>query len=79
MTKREITMFKALQSTGHGDVLIGYLEELCNNLCDIRLMPNAGLEDQKARLIAATLVQDKVIKVLKMKNPEKDVTLSDYE
>lgn len=79
MTEQEITMFKALQSTGHGDVLIGYLENLCDALCDIRLMPTADIEEQKSRLMAVKVIEDHVIKVLKMKNPEKEVKLSDYE
>lgn len=68
LTDAEAAMFKGLQDTGTGRELSRFLGRLCDELCDVRNMPDADAASIRARISLAALVKSEVIDRIELSN-----------
>ena len=78
-TEKDIKVFEQLQNSRVGQGLMDYLERLNNWLCDIRNMEGVDENKRLARLEFSKLLNDYLIRKIKVGNPKKEVELNEYE
>lgn len=61
-------MIEQLRDSRLGDLLVEYIQDQINMICDIRNMTDVSDQERRARLIATTILSDMLIKPLAKKN-----------
>lgn len=79
LTEKDIKLFDNLSKSNIGRYLVDYLERLNDALCDIRNMEGVEEVKRQARLEFSRLLNEYLIRKIKVGNEAKNTNLNPYE
>ena len=76
MNEQYKNLFKNLHDTETGKLLIGYVEFLCDEICDVRNYPDLNPDERR---VFAGILKEKIIEKITLVNEERSKDLNMYK
>lgn len=73
LTEEQVSLFKALQDSKSGEILVQYFRDLFDEFCDIRKMDSVTPEDQRATVRLTKLIETEFLSRLSLSNPQRGI------
>lgn len=78
LTEQEKELFRQLSSADSSKILVGYIQRLCDTLCDARTLKDIDQINVLARVEAAKCLEEYLVKFLRQKTNQSISSVNEF-